>query len=55
MRAMVYMYGLYVSFEPNIAFFKDYRFHDDILNDMLRNYSIFINVLRCGWGVGDDE
>ena len=31
--------GLYISFEPNIALFKDYRFHDDILNDMLRNYS----------------
>jgi topoisomerase-4 subunit B len=31
--------GLYVSFEPNIALFKDYRFHEDILVDMLRNYS----------------
>ena len=31
--------GLYVSFEPNIALFKDYRFHEDILIDMLRNYS----------------
>ena len=31
--------GLYVSFEPNIALFKDYRFHEDILIDMLRHYS----------------
>ena len=31
--------GLYVSFEPNIAIFNDYRFREDILVDMLRNYS----------------
>ena len=31
--------GTYIFFEPDNALFKNYRFHDDIVETMLRNYT----------------
>ena len=31
--------GTYIYFEPDNTLFKDYRFHDDIVENMLRNYT----------------
>src|SRR5574344_604643 len=31
--------GTYIYFEPDNALFKNYRFHDDIIEEMLRNYT----------------
>ena len=32
-------YGTYIYFEPDKTLFKDYSFHDDIVENMLRNYT----------------
>ena len=31
--------GTYINFEPDNTLFKDYTFHDDIVENMLRNYT----------------
>ena len=31
--------GTYIHFEPDATLFKNYRFHDDIVETMLRNYT----------------
>src|SRR5574344_1950423 len=31
--------GTYIHFEPDATLFKNYRFHDDIIETMLRNYT----------------
>jgi topoisomerase-4 subunit B len=31
--------GTYIFFEPDNTLFKDYKFHDDIVENMLRNYT----------------
>ena len=35
--------GTYIYFEPDNTLFKDYTFHDDIVENMLRNYT-YLNI-----------
>jgi topoisomerase-4 subunit B len=35
--------GTYIYFEPDNTLFKDYSFHDDIVENMLRNYT-YLNI-----------
>ena len=35
--------GTYIYFEPDEALFKNYRFHDEIVENMLRNYT-YLNI-----------
>ena len=35
--------GTYIYFEPDNTLFKDYKFHDDIVENMLRNYT-YLNI-----------
>jgi len=35
--------GTYIFFEPDNTLFKDYRFHDEIVENMLRNYT-YLNI-----------
>jgi len=32
-------FGTYIFFEPDLTLFKEYSFHDDIVENMLRNYT----------------
>lgn len=42
--------GLYVSFEPNDVFFKGSRFHEDIVGNMIREYSYLNSGLSFRFG-----
>lgn len=42
--------GLYVSFEPSDKFFKGYRFHEDIVGNMIRDYSYLNSGLSFKFG-----
>lgn len=42
--------GLYVSFEPSDKFFKGYRFHEDIVGNMIREYSYLNSGLLLRFG-----
>ena len=42
--------GLYVSFEPSDKFFKGFRFHEDIVDNMIREYSYLNNRLSFRFG-----
>ncbi len=42
--------GLYVSFEPSDRFFKGFRFHEDIVGNLIREYSYLNNRLLFRFG-----
>ena len=39
--------GTYIFFEPDPELFRNYRFHDDTVETMLRNYTCLLYTSRC--------